>query len=159
MTATSVIDITYAGSLLAGQITTSPWSCVYAHYPDRGGIAYSPQFELDVLQPKNVDGARYRVSGAHFPVFKLMTITPATTYLGAQSLARQMELAKGDFVRITDNGGNFEDVMVIEVRAVANAKRVIGATASGLGGSVPLGVAATANASVDAEWTLQVIPV
>ena len=47
MAVTSVIDIAYAGTLIAEQITTSPWACVYANYPDRGGIPYSPQFDLE----------------------------------------------------------------------------------------------------------------
>lgn len=145
-------SIKYIGTLIPDQITTSPWSCVTAIYPDRGGIPYKPQFNLEVLQPINLDGARYRVAGAHFPVFKLLTITPVASYLEAIRVAREMELCKGEFVRVTQlhvgssTFEDFEDVVVIDVRAVSNAKRV-------------LGVGPTLLASVDTEWTLQVIPV
>jgi hypothetical protein len=102
-------------------------------------------------------------------VFKLLTITPVVDYLRAIRVAREMELCKGEFVRVTQlhvgssTFEDFEDVVVIDVRAVSNAKRVLGATGSSSGGGaggVPGGGAETSLlASVDAEWTLQVIPV
>ena len=154
-----VAQITYKGTLVSDQITTAPWNCVYISWPERGGIPYMPQFELDVLQPRNVDGARYRVAGSHFPVFKMLTITPADTYLSAQTIAREMELCKGEFIDvalIALGSGIYESVCVINCKAFANVKRVLGATAYG-GGSGPASTAA--QASVDTEWTLQVIPV
>ena len=148
-----VLTISYAGSLGTDRVNTSPWLCAYAAYPDRGGIPWAPQFELDVLQPKNVDGARYRTSGAHFPMFKLLTVVPANDYYSAQTVARQMELAKGENVYL-DNGWFTAVCAVIDCRSVANVKRVLGWNAAA--GENP--VVSSALGSVDTEWTLQVIP-
>ena len=155
--------IEYTGSLVTEQVTTSPWTCSSAIYPDRGGIPYMPQFNLEVLQPINLDGARYRVAGAHFPVFMLLTVTPVISYQEATRIARQMELCKGETVRITQmhqgtsTYEDFEDVAVIDVRAVSNAKRVLGASGNGGVGGSPVDSALLA--CVDTEWTLQVIPI
>ena len=152
-----VLTIRYNGSLGPALVNTAPWTCAYASYPDRGGIAWSPQFNLDVLQPKNVDGARYRTAGTHFPVFKLLTITPTLDYMGAMLTARQMELSKGETVFI-DNGVFQYECAVIDCRAVANAKRVLGWASTAPPGELDSPVGGGALGSIDTEWTLQVIP-
>lgn len=158
--------IAYAGTLLGDQLKTSPWAFVSAMFPDHGSPCDKPQFALDVLQPQNVDGARYRVGGMHFPQFKMVGITVAADFASARNVARQMEQCKGDMVSLATTIGAAAQwrCAVIDVRAVPSGKRIVGATApqnQGGGGSVqPPGGGAlqvAAMASIDSEWTLQVI--
>ncbi len=154
MTARNVLQIEYGGDLIADQITTGPWLAVSAIIPERGWIPGKPQFHLDVLQPVNVDGARYRVGGAHFPQFRLITVVPAVSFTLASSIAREHELCKGDQVFVTSLVLDDESTytcQAIDVRSIPSAKRVLGANA-GEGAWQ-----STALASVDTEWMLQVI--
>lgn len=157
MAANFVVFIEYAGDILSDQITSGPWHSVYANYPEHGGIPYKPQFDMDVLQPRNVDGARYRILGAHFPVFRLRTIVPVTTFSYARLVAREHELCKGDQINIVDTQdvdvGDASAVrcQVLDVTAVASAKRVLGATTvDGAEWGTP-----DSYGCVDTEWTLQ----
>jgi hypothetical protein len=156
--------IAYTGTLLTGQITTSPWDAWGVFFPDRGSVPLKPQFHLDILQPMNVDGARYRVSGAHFPTFKMLTITPAADFTSARKIAREMELVKGE--TITLQFGTFWSaaeslitLRVIDVVSLPSAKQVIGATSSsGTGQQGPPGGGAVTTpsvSSVDTMWTCQ----
>lgn len=159
MSLTPVLKITYAGDILTDVVTTSPWESVTAVFPEYGGIPYMPQFHLDVLQPVNMDGARYRIGGSHFPRFTLVTIFPAVDYTSAQIMARDMEAIKGEPVTLDTVEFTQVRCQVINVRAVASGKQVINAIARGNSQSVPGGGAfqQTAYASVDAQWTLQVV--
>jgi hypothetical protein len=156
--------ISYTGTLLTGQVTTSPWPAWGVVFPERGSVPLKPQFHLDVLQPMNVDGARYRVSGAHFPQFRMVTVSPAADFATARKMAREMELIKGETLSILF--GPFWSaaeapisLRVIEVISVPSAKQIIGATSSsGTGQQGPPGggaVTVTSTASVDTVWTCQ----
>lgn len=180
MTVPFVAEISYAGTLIADQITTSPWQMVTVQFPQTGSIPDKPQFVLDILQPANLDSARYRVGGAHFPPFKMFTISPVADFDNAKVIARQIELTRGDFITVkvftsqdmsvgnasTNDGINsFGQTtwrcVVLDVRSVANSKRVIGsqvAPVSGIpvdGGEVLF--ASDSSACVDTEWTLQFV--
>ena len=157
MTAPVVATVTYAGTVLAGdQIASSPWDCVGCLFPDQGSPATKPQFELDVLQPVNVDGARYRVGGAHFPPFRMVTIMASDNFPTAASVAREIELTKGDNITIELlSTGRTETCVVLSVRSVPNASRVLNAASSvGFSGTISTDTAA----SIDTFWTLQVVP-
>ena len=80
MTAPIVATVEYTDTQVDDQITTSPWNLVGVIFPERGSVPNKPQFHLDILQPPNVDGARYRIGGAHFPQFKLMGIVATGSY-------------------------------------------------------------------------------
>lgn len=156
--------ITYSGTLLTGQITTGGWAAWGVAFPERGSVPLKPQFHLDILQPTNVDGARYRVAGAHFPTFKMVTIVPCSDFTSARKVAREMELVKGE--TITLQFGAFWSaaesaiqLRVIDCIAIPSAKQVIGATgASGTGQQGPPGggaITTASLASVDTMWTCQ----
>lgn len=180
MTVPFVAEISYAGTLISEQITTSPWQMVNVQFPQTGSIPDKPQFHLDILQPANLDSARYRVGGAHFPPFKMFTIMPVADFGTARVLARQIELTRGDFVTVkifvtgssNIDGASSNDTVnafdqttwrcvVLDVRSVANSKRVIGATTAPISG-IPVDggevdFASDATACVDTEWTLQFV--
>jgi hypothetical protein len=156
--------ITYSGTLLTGQVTTSPWPCWGVVFPERGSVPLKPQFHLDVLQPMNVDGARYRVSGAHFPTFKMVSVSPAADFATARKMAREMELIKGETIVLLF--GVFWSaaeapisLRVVDVVSVPSAKVIVGATSSsGTGQQGPPGggaVIVPSSASVDTMWTCQ----
>lgn len=154
--------LTYKGTLVADQIDTSPWRFIGVQFPDYGTVPNMPQFDVEVLQPRNTDGARYRVGGAHFPLFRMLTVLPSTNFAFAKIAARQMELAKGDLSELwlTDLDLKYT-VAVVDVKALANAKRPLGATGGEFvdlpGGGVSF--LTDAMACVDTTWTLQVVAV
>lgn len=153
MATPTVATITYAGSVFGNAIASSPWAAVGCIFPGRGGIPTSPQFSGEVLQPMNVDGARYRVAGAHFPVFKMVTVVGAVDYPTANDMAREMELTKGDFITIDYTpSGQSVTVFVLDCKAFPNPKQILGSTAANGFGSQ------TSSASIDTEWDLQVVP-
>jgi hypothetical protein len=168
MSARVVASITYAGTLLSDLMTTPPWACVGAQFPDSGGVQDKPQFTLDVLEPVNVDGVRYRVGGAHFPRFRVRTVVACSSFVSAKTVAREHDLCKGEPISLSVSEPGSADApstafmcYVLDVRAIANASRVLGASAVVAGsGGVPGGGASdtAALASVDTEWTLQVAP-
>lgn len=156
---TILATVTYVPGILEGRITSSPWQSVSALFPQRGSVPSSPQFSLEVLQPDNLDGARYRVGGAHFPQFTMTTIVPTSTFISANTIAREMELLKGEFIdlNIVATGATHR-CAVIDVVATPTAKRVIGAVAQGGGGLPGQGANnVAALACVDTLWTLQVV--
>ncbi len=163
---TVVATITYNGALLTGRLQTSPWQAIMARFPEYGSPPTSPQLSSETLQPDNVDGARYRVGGAHWPIFQMLTITPAADFPSARVIARDMELIRGEPIiyRGTDvfQGVELELLFqVLDIRALANAGRPLGASVGAVGGinGPPGGGAqptAGALASVDAMWTCQV---
>lgn len=164
MSAPVVLQIRYSGNLVSALITSSPWDCAMAVYPDYGGVPYRPQFNLDILQIPNLDGARYRVGGAHFPVFRLVTITPVWDYIAGLMIARDMETTRGDKVILQRsgivNGGIDHECEVISCISKPSAMRVLGANASSVTGpNSPPGDAITSGAggSIDTLWTLQVL--
>lgn len=149
----AVASITYAGSLLsADAVSSSPWTAWGIQFPGRGGPVTVPQFMLEVLEPDNVDGARFRTGGAHFPPFECMAVIPAATYTDATVMARDLERTKGDRITIswttTGIAGTF---YVKEVKAVANSARIIGATSQGAGNAPDT----ASTASVDVAFVLQ----
>jgi hypothetical protein len=150
MATPTIATITYAGSVFGSSILTSPWAAVGCVFPGRGGIPTSPQFSGEVLQPMNVDGARYRVAGAHFPPFKMLTIVGAVDYFTANSMAREMELTKGDFITV-EFSGQSATLFVIDCKAIPSAKQILGSTAAYTFGTQ------ASNASIDTEWDLQVV--
>lgn len=156
--------LTYSGTLLTGQLTTSPWAAWGVSFPERGSVPLKPQFHLDILQPMNVDGARYRVAGAHFPQFKMVTVVPCADFTTARKIAREMELIKGE--TMTLQFGAFWSaaeaaiqLRIIDVTSAPSAKQVIGATSSsGTGQQGPPGGGAITSQSlacVDTIWTCQ----
>lgn len=151
--------ITYTGTLLAGVLQVQEWDAVGVQFPDHGSAPWRPQFNLDVLQPSNVDGARYRTGGAHFPSFRMLAVIPAPTFPDADTIARDLELLKGDTIRLSSViTGRALPCVVVESRARATAKRTLGAAANvpnGLPGN-PAG-GADALASVELEFTLQAV--
>jgi len=157
------LTVAYDGTLIASRIPAKQWDMVGATYSDRGGIPYNAQFNLEVLQSPNLDAARYRVGGAKFPIFKVLTIFPEISYTAACNTARMMELCKGDMVKLTTGVGNTaitKRCVVIDCVANANAKRVLNGTALIQDAGGPPGApggAQTTVASVDTSWTLQVI--
>lgn len=149
-----VATITYAGSQIgADVITTSPWSVHGITFPEHGSPAWLPQFHLDVLQTSNIDGARYRIGGSHFPAFACKTIVPAYDYSEADNIARQMEAIRGDVVKMYFLGYEYR-LQVLECVAKPNAARVVGASAGNpsFGGGA---VSAASWASVDTDWKFQ----
>jgi len=153
MPVTTVATITYAGSTSFGSaISTSPWAAVGCVFPGRGGIPTNPQFSGEVLQPMNVDGARYRVAGAHFPMFKMLTIIGAVDYPTANDMAREMELTKGDFITLEYiPTGQTVTAFVVDCKAFPNPKQILGSTPANTYG------VQTSSASIDTEWDLQVV--
>jgi len=152
--ATSVGTVTFTGTVVTDQLTTGPWVLYGVQFPDYGAVPFMPLFEVDVLQPVNVDGARYRLGGAHFPTFRMLTVCAARDYSQASRIAREHEMTMGDFVSVDINNdyNTPRTCAVVRCRSVPNARRIIGATASD-----GTSVSAEALASVDTEWTLQVI--
>lgn len=148
MPAPITCTITYQGTILAAQITSSPWSCIGVAFPGRGGVPYNPQLLAELLQPGNVDGSRMRAGGAHYPQFKMATILGALDFPDAQALARQLELCRSDVIAVDFFGQSFV-ANCLEVVAYAVAKPVVGGVALPSGTTV-------ANASVETIWDLQV---
>lgn len=140
------------GTALAGVIASAPWTLDGWSIPDYGSVPFYPRYEVDVLQPRNLDGARYRLGGAHYPTFRMRTITGVSGFAAARSVARDMEVVTGDYVSVTLVVGDATEThtcVVLTCSAVANAKRVIGAVFSG----------GSSSASVDALWTMQRVQV
>lgn len=171
----TVGTISYVGTLVTDQLISGPWPIYWYSFPSHGAVPFRPQFALDILQPPNVDGARYRIGGAHFPTFTMNTICAAGSYGQASEIARDHETLKGDRIQI-DLDGDYNTprtCVVLNCRAVPNAKRIIGATStirlakklSGTSGIeyLPIGgpggaTEGDAYACVDTEWLLQVVP-
>lgn len=167
-----VATITYTGTLITAQITTSPWYAWGCVFPDSGSPMDKPQFEQEVLQPIGLDGARYRTGGQHFPAFRMITVVPAAAFADAKKIARQHEMCKGDTITIdfgsiatgapSNPNQTKTTYQVINVKAMPNGKQVIGATASNpaADGNPPGGGAQAtiaALASIDTEWMLQAL--
>ncbi len=161
-----IATITYNGTLLAGQIRTGPWQIIMANFPDYGWVPTAPQFAMETLQPENVDGARYRIGGSHWPMFTMLGITAAAEFDSARVIARDMERINGQPIifQAASNFGTVEPqilLQVISVKARANPGRPLGASVGPVGGingppgggAVPAGGAL---ASVDSVWTCQV---
>lgn len=153
-----VLTVDVAEQSATGIITTAPWSCYGAAFPEHGGIPDLPQLEVEALQPVNVDGARYRTGGLHYRVFKMAAVIAASNYARAQEIAREIEYTKGRYLTVSGLIANAGLLFVMDCIANANAKRIVGATASTGSEGVPGGGASTgeALASVDVMWTLQV---
>lgn len=156
----SIASITYTGSVFTDGITSSPWSCAMCSVVGHGSIPHKPQYNLEVLEPSNVDAARYRLGAGHFIKFKMRTIVPAATFREAVVIAREHEMIKGDLVSVyTANDGQTRSCAVVDVSSYASAARVLGAEAATAAGEVGVGGGALveSRASVDTEWTLQVV--
>lgn len=153
-----VLTVDLSSLSSTGVITTAPWDCYGAVFPDHGGVPDLPQPAVEILQPPNVDGSRYRTGGLHYMRFRLAAIVAAANYARAQEIAREMEFTKGRYLSISGLVANAPLVYAIDCVANANAKRVVGASATVGNGGVPGGGAATGEglASVDVLWTLQV---
>jgi hypothetical protein len=153
------VVLTVALETATDLITSAPWSLYGAVFPDRGGVPDLPQYAVEVLRPANVDGARYRTGGMHYPEFRLAGIIAASTYDSAKAIAREVEATKGRYIVLSGLLAN-STVFCVDCVALANAKRVVGATGSSAGpDTVPGGGAAesSALASVDVMWTLQAV--
>lgn len=157
MPAVATIKPVDNGPVLAGAYTTAPWELWGLIIPTYGSPPTYAQFDVEVLQPPNVDGNRYRVGGAHFPEFTVNAIIPAADFATAGLVAREIERTKGWQVtfQYTRSGASPYNFYVKEARGLANAGRVLGASASvgnGDGGPAP---SAEALASVDISLVLQ----
>lgn len=155
----AVGTITYDGTSTT-LFKNSPYSLWGILIPDYGGIPFQPQYVNEVLQPKNTDGARYRIGGSHFPVFQLVGIMPASDYAQAQVFARELEMLRADGIILTFQGQT-KPVWVHEVKATASQAQIMGATAqptnNGGGNAPPGGTASlSATASINLSMTLQV---
>lgn len=146
------------GPIASSAYTTSPWELWGVVIPGFGTPPTYAQFDVEVLQPPNVDGNRYRVAGAHFPEFTVNAIIPATSMASAALIAREIERTKGwQIVFSYANTGTENNFYVKEARGLANASRILGATASigNSGGSPGPAPSAEALASVDISLVLQ----
>lgn len=160
-------DMTYTGTI-SELFPNNPYAFYGVSIPDFGGVPYKPQSENEILEPRNIDGARYRVGGWHFPKFNLTAILAASDFSSALSLARELEMLKGDSVNVRFPIIDTRPLIgyncwVIDVRAAASAAQVLGAetkyvpdpTVSGPPGANTTGMVAS-GASVNAVFTLQV---
>jgi len=125
-----LLTVKYEGSLLTDVLTTSSWDCVHMQVQGHGALPVRPQFHLDVLTSKNIDGARYRIGGSHFPTFRMTTIVAVQDFKSAQIVARDMESIKGEKVRLSSvEVDGFDSLCwVIDVISQASPKRVVNAS-------------------------------
>lgn len=109
--------------------------------PDYGSPPTAPQLSVEVLQPVNVDGSRYRVGGAHFPEFQLLGVIPAESFASAGATARAIEQLQGKQVsfQYTRAGATAYTFYVKSARALATGKRILGATAASSTGNASPG--------------------
>jgi hypothetical protein len=86
----------------------------------------------------------------------MVTIMASDNFPTAASVAREIELTKGDNITIELlSTGRTETCVVLSVRSVPNASRVLNAASSvGFSGTISTDTAA----SIDTFWTLQVVP-
>jgi hypothetical protein len=148
------------GPIPATSFTTPPWELWGFVIPGFGSPPTSAQFEVEVLQPPNVDGSRIRAGGAHFPEFTINGIIPAKDFPTAGAVAREIERTKaGRMVfKYTRDGASAYEFYVKDARAFANAGRILGATSSSgapSGDSAGPAPSAEALASVDISLVLQ----
>jgi hypothetical protein len=143
--------ITYTGAL-GMEVTKSHWTIQGWSIPEYGGVPFKPQYTVEPLELPNLDGARYRVGGLHFPRFQMLTVMSASNYAEAVTIAREQESINGDTVSVTPiTGGAAYACQVLAVRAYPSARPIVG------GLFVPgQQVAGVLGASVDTMWTLQV---
>ena len=140
--------------------STAPWELWGVFIPQYGSPPTYAQFDVEVLQPPNVDGNRYRIAGAHFPEFTVNGIVPAVDFQSAGLLAREIERTKGGQMEFqyTRSGSSPYTFYVKEARCLASASRILGASVqSGGGWSNSAGPAPStdANAAVDISLVLQ----
>ncbi len=157
----AIATIVPFGTLISpSSYTTPPWELWGLTIPGFGSPPTYAQFFNETLQPKNTDGARFRIGGAHFAEFQLVGIVPAQDFPSAGLVAREIERTKGDFIEFqyTRSGASPYSFFVKEARCMANAARILGASVSGGGGGAGGGGPAPsteAMASVDIMLTLQ----
>ena len=155
----AIATIVPFGTLISpSSYTTPPWELWGLTIPGFGSPPTYAQFFNETLQPKNTDGARFRIGGAHFPEFQMIGIVPAQEFASAAMVARQIERTKGDFIQFAYTGNPPFVFFVKEARCMANAARILGASVSGGGGGAGGGGPApssSALASVDIMLTLQ----
>lgn len=143
--------------LSSSAFTTGPWELWGLQIPGYGSPPTYAQFEVEVLQPPAIDGNRYRLGGAHFPEFQLLGIIPAIDFPTAGLVAREIERLRGLQVtfQYTRTGASAYNFYVKSAQGLANAKRIIGATANGQSQDAGPAPSTTAGASVDISLVLQ----
>lgn len=160
MPAVATLSVVSGGPIDSGAFTTAPWPLWGLQIPGYGSPPTYAQFDVEVLQPPNVDGNRYRIGGAHFPEFTLNAIIPASDFASAGLLAREVERTKGWQVefKYTRDGASAYNFYVKEARGYANAGRILGASSTGGssgGDSAGPAPSSEALASVDVSLVLQ----
>lgn len=145
------------GPIDATAFTTAPWQLYGLQIPGYGSPPTYAQFDVEVLQPFNVDGNRYRIAGAHFPEFPLNGVIPATDFASAGLVAREIERTKGWQLtfQYTRSGSSPYTFYVKEARGLANSARILGATSSVGGGGPGPAPSTDSLASVDISLVLQ----